>query len=299
MGLLLQSEASPGKYGDVFCWSFYFMKIIKKLNNNCALAEDNNGRNLVAFGKGIGFPQTPYELTDMSKVDRTFYDVREENIPMFMEADERVILLSIELLDYIRAHVGKDISDYLYYVLVDHINFAIQRYRNGVYVPMDLSREIRYNYQREYDIASECRSFINMKMNVSLPKDETSIIAMHIVESEETSVKSDREIDINQTIEKVLTLVKEELQIEMDQDDFNVYRFETHVRYLLLRLQKGEFETGNEEMYRVVKEKYPQIDTLCEKVMVLINKEMNVKVTDSEKLYLMMHMSRLSEKEKN
>ena len=31
------------------------MKIIKKINNNVALAQDDDGRNLVAFGKGIGF----------------------------------------------------------------------------------------------------------------------------------------------------------------------------------------------------------------------------------------------------
>ena len=273
------------------------MKIIKKLNNNCALAQDNNGRQLVAFGKGIGFPQTPYELTDLSKVDRTFYDVREENIPMFMEADEKVVLLSIELLDYIRAHVQKDISDYLYYVLVDHINFAIQRYKNGVYVPMDLSREIRYNYQREYDVATECRSMINRRMNVSLPKDEISIIAMHIVESEETTIRSDREIDIDHIAEMIMDQVRTDLNIEMDSDNFNVYRFETHVRYLLQRLQAGENEEGNDEMYQIMKEKYPSFHALCEKLSDLLLKEMNVKITDSEKLYLMMHISRLSEKE--
>ena len=273
------------------------MKIIKKLNNNCALAQDGNGRQLVAFGKGIGFPQTPYELSDLSKISRTFYDVREENIPMFMEADEKVILLSIELLDYIRAHVQKDISDYLYYVLVDHINFAIQRYRNGVYVPMDLSREIRYNYQREYDVATECRSLINRRMDVSLPKDEISIIAMHIVESEETSLRSDRDIDLNHLVDRIMEAVSEDLNIKMDSNNFNVYRFETHIRYLVQRLQKGESEVGNEEMYQIMKEKYPSFDVLCEKLSDLFLEEMNVKITDSEKLYLMMHISRLSEKE--
>ena len=32
------------------------MQIFKKINNNVALARDAKGRELVVFGKGIGFP---------------------------------------------------------------------------------------------------------------------------------------------------------------------------------------------------------------------------------------------------
>ena len=40
------------------------MKVIKKINNNVALCLDGNQRELIAFGKGIGFKPIPYELTD-------------------------------------------------------------------------------------------------------------------------------------------------------------------------------------------------------------------------------------------
>lgn len=272
------------------------MKIIKKINNNCAMAEDGNGRILVAFGKGIGFPEMPYELNDLSKIDRTFYDAKEEHIPLFKEADEKVVSLSMELLDYIRAHVNKDISDFLYYVLVDHINFSIQRYKNNVYVPMNLARDIKFNYQDEYNAALECWKIINHRMGINLPKDEASIIAMHIVESEEVSVRSQREIDINQIVDDVMQLIKKETGIDIDDGDFNVYRFETHLRYLIQRMQQNDFEQVGEEMYEIVREKYPEADSLAEKTSDILQKALNIKVTDSEKLYLMMHINRLSEK---
>ena len=44
------------------------MKVIKKINNNVALAQDAKGREMIVFGKGIGFPAMPYELTDLSVV---------------------------------------------------------------------------------------------------------------------------------------------------------------------------------------------------------------------------------------
>lgn len=50
------------------------MTVIKKINNNVAICRDGSQRELAAFGKGIGFPPTPYELTDLSKIDRTLAD---------------------------------------------------------------------------------------------------------------------------------------------------------------------------------------------------------------------------------
>ena len=49
------------------------MKVIKKINNNVALCVDNNKKELIAFGKGIGFPDMPYEIKDLSAISMTFY----------------------------------------------------------------------------------------------------------------------------------------------------------------------------------------------------------------------------------
>ena len=51
------------------------MKVIKKINNNVAVCLDNNEHELIAFGKGIGFPAMPYELLDLSLITRTYYGV--------------------------------------------------------------------------------------------------------------------------------------------------------------------------------------------------------------------------------
>ncbi|MBR4470911.1 MAG: PRD domain-containing protein [Erysipelotrichaceae bacterium] len=49
-------------------------------------------------------------------------------------------------------------------------------------------------------------------------------------------------------------------------------------------------------MYEIVREKYPEANSLAEKTSDILQKALNIKVTDSEKLYLMMHINRLSEK---
>lgn len=42
------------------------MIIVKKTNNNVAMARDDRGNELVVFGKGIGSYETPYYLEDES-----------------------------------------------------------------------------------------------------------------------------------------------------------------------------------------------------------------------------------------
>ena len=51
------------------------MKIIKNINNNYAIALDNDGTQLVVSGKGIGFGSTPREITDLKSINRTYYNL--------------------------------------------------------------------------------------------------------------------------------------------------------------------------------------------------------------------------------
>lgn len=51
------------------------MKIVRKINNNAAVAQDKKGREMVVLGRGVGFGTIPYELTDLSRIYRTFYEV--------------------------------------------------------------------------------------------------------------------------------------------------------------------------------------------------------------------------------
>ena len=64
------------------------MEVYKKINNNVALARDAKGRELVVFGKGIGFASMPYELTDLSRIQRTFYDVNEKYFALLRDVPE-------------------------------------------------------------------------------------------------------------------------------------------------------------------------------------------------------------------
>ena len=51
------------------------MQVIRRFNNNVVLCIDSNGREVVAFGKALGFHEIPYELKDLNKIERSYYGI--------------------------------------------------------------------------------------------------------------------------------------------------------------------------------------------------------------------------------
>lgn len=95
------------------------MKVIKKINNNVALGLDGNNHEVIIFGKGIGFEKMPYELTDLSRVDRTYYDIDRRYYGLLTEIPEKTFLLVTKLLDTARSKIQGNLNPNLVFVLAD------------------------------------------------------------------------------------------------------------------------------------------------------------------------------------
>ena len=110
------------------------MKVIKKINNNVAICLDSSNNELIALGKGIGFKKTPYELEDLTLVDRTFYDINPSIVALMDEVSEDLFQVSVEIVDKAKVYLKTDISDSFAFVLADHLHFAIYRSRQGIII---------------------------------------------------------------------------------------------------------------------------------------------------------------------
>lgn len=76
------------------------MKVIKKSNNNVAEYENSKGRRSIAFGNGIGFKAVPYELTDLSNINMTFYKLENHYERLIMEIPEEILSVSSDIVMY-------------------------------------------------------------------------------------------------------------------------------------------------------------------------------------------------------
>ena len=131
------------------------MKVIKKINNNVALCLDGNQRELIAFGKGIGFKPIPYELTDLSVIERTYYGISPEYQGLLKEIPKEIFDVSGMLVDLAANSIDADFNRNLVITLADHINFAIDRYKKNIHIKPPYVGNLAYLHEAEYKVATQ------------------------------------------------------------------------------------------------------------------------------------------------
>ena len=124
------------------------MKVIKNINNNVAICVDDNGHEVVAMGKGIGFSKPPYEV-DLSKIDRTYYSLDSHYVTLLSEIPEEVIDVTLEIVEKGSDYLGVNLSRTFWFSLCDHINFAIENVKNGLVISNPMTNEIKHLYEKE------------------------------------------------------------------------------------------------------------------------------------------------------
>lgn len=272
------------------------MKITKKINNNVALAQDAKGRELIVFGKGVGFPATPYELTDLSRVQRTFYDVDEKYFDLLRDVPQEVFLAADDIAETAREELGCPLNPNLTYVLADHLNYAIQRCREGVNLRTPLAYDIRHLYPQEYELAHSALSTLREQLQVALPDSEAVSIALHIITAEAEVGDMHATMLATKVITEISQLVEDNLDIHLDRDSFSYSRFAMHMRYLVQRMIEGKALDGDESMVAMLRtmcREYPQVYACVEQVTAFLEKNYHWHCTNEEQLYLLMHIHRV------
>lgn len=136
------------------------MLILKKINNNVALAASDDGREVVVFGKGIGFHEMPYELADESLIQRKFYNVPESLQDMVGTLPDDVLLAASDIACFASQQLGCKLSGGLPFILADHLQFAVQRDDDQLSAPNPLEHEVAFIYPRELEIGQAALAIV-------------------------------------------------------------------------------------------------------------------------------------------
>mgnify|MGYP002620646155 FL=1 len=272
------------------------MEVFKKINNNVALARDAKGRELVVFGKGIGFPAMPYELTDLTNVQRTFYDVNEKYFDLLRDVPEAVFLAADDIADTAREELNCSLNSNLTYALADHLNFAIQRSHEGLDVRVPLAYDIKHLYPQEYAIAKEGLHTLCRALGVTLPESETVSIAMHIITAENEVGDMHSTILTAKVISEISNLVEKTMCIKLDKDNFSFSRFAMHLRYLVQRMMRGKplnSDSAMDTMFMTMRKEYPDVYACVQQIDFFLQNTYDWSCSKEEQLYLIIHIHRV------
>ena len=275
------------------------MRIIKKINTSAALALDSSGQQVVVLGKGIGFPPVPYELDDISRIARTFYDVDPKYLSMIRDLPQQVVMACADVVEQAAIELDCQLNPNLPFTLADHVQFAMERLKKGVDLTMPIAYDIRHLYPKESAVAEMALQMLQEQTGMKLPPNEAINIAMHFINAEAESGDIHSLMLSMQVIAKVNEIVENSLHIQLDKDSYNYSRFATHLRYLIQRLQAGaqtDHVSGN--LRHTLMREYPDAYTCALKVTKYLKDTYNWKCSDDEVVYLIMHIQRVYEREK-
>lgn len=274
------------------------MKVIKKINNNVALCLDGNQRELIAFGKGIGFKPIPYELTDLSVIERTYYGISPEYQGLLKEIPKEIFDVSGMLVDLAANSIDADFNRNLVITLADHINFAIDRYKKNIHIKPPYVGNLAYLHEAECKVATQAVACINQRFGVRLPKEEAAAIALHLINAENSVAPKADFLDASTMISDVIDLIEKRENITIDRSGFNASRFITHMEYLLARIRNNEtLENNNDKLFNNLKQAYRETYLCAEDVRTYLQQKTGKNLGSEEMSYLMLHIERFCSRE--
>lgn len=276
------------------------MKAIRKINNNVAICIDNNEKELIAFGKGIGFQKMPYEITDLSIIQMTFYRIDSALYNMIEEIPDEILQVSAQIVAIAQNTLNCNLNPNLVISLADHINFAMVRLKKYKEMKIAFSFEIERLYPKETELARMAIKLIQKKLLVSLPESEITNIAMHFINAEEENEDIDKDINSENLIDEVTKIIEDYFSIEINRKEFIFNRFANHLRYYLNRVQNREqFVDDVGKMMEELKNDNPRAYECSILVANYIDDKLDSKHTKDELFYLMIHINRISKKLNN
>ena len=273
------------------------MKIDKIINNNIVSAIEADGKEVVIMGRGLGFGMKPGKEIPEGKIEKVFRLDSQNSTDKFKELLANLplehIQASTEIINYAKSVLNRRLNQSIYITLTDHINFAIERFKERMVFTNPLLNEIKTFYKEEYLVGEYAVALIERRIGIKLPVDEAGFIALHIVNAEYNTAMRDT-IDITTLIQNVVKIVKEYFSMDLDETSLNYQRFVTHLRFLAQRIIGGEMlNSENPEFNQLISQMYPEEYACSLKLKDYIQVTYHHDVTEEETAYLAVHIKRI------
>ena len=272
------------------------MQILKVINNNVVSAYNENGKEGIVTGKGIGFQKKPKDMIDDTKIEKTFrlddeftreFERVVADIPYeYMAVVGQIITMASELMDH-------ELSKGIYISLLDHLHYAIIRQKEGIQIPNTLLWEIRRFYSAEYQIGLYALDLIKKELLVSLPEDEAGFIAMHILNAELGSDMKKTAM-VPDILKDVYNIIGYSAKHKIDETTIYYDRFVIHMKFLIERIVKNIEYTGqNDALCDMIREQFPESYRCALRIQTYLKSRMDYDVPEEELSYLAIHIENL------
>lgn len=271
--------------------------IQKLINNNVVFSLDENGNEIILFGKAIGFNKKRGDRIAAAAVIKRFEmaDPNQKNYltnlvetiqPVYIDLAAKIISLFEENLDI-------KVNDMMIISLSDHLSNAVANKQEGFEVPLDILTEIKNVYPKEFRIATEALGLVEQELSVSLGEDEAGYIVLHYLNSAGSQYRSDaKERLLFQ--ERMIDVIEGFYSCHLDRSTLYYTRFLTHLSFLYSRLHtEGALSGSGFTVYDILQKEYPRLCDCVEQCAQTIERCFATTVNEEEKGYLAIHIKNM------
>lgn len=274
------------------------MKIHQVINNNLVFTQDEQGNEIVAVGRGIGFQSRRGDPIDQSKIEKIFtlQNETEKNRFMLMvqEIPYETISFGIRVCDYIASCSSKQINrKFLLIPLVDHINTTLERYRQDMRLDASVLWSIRFLYREEFKIAQDVVDMMISTFNLPIDDSEACYITLHIINAE-LDLDSKDGYRVNAIVETAVQTLEECLDMSLNKESVDFSRFVAHLQFFAKRIVTNAFwDDEEDEISKVIRLQYKSAYRYAQTILSRLEEQFDFKASKSEYTYLTIHIARL------
>lgn len=273
------------------------MKIKKILNNNAVIAVNDKNEEVVAMGKGLAFQARNGQDLQPDKIDKLFVLGTKEKDSHFeqliSEIDLSELEFAVEMVNFARMELGKNLGSGIYLALIDHINTCKERAELGAYVQNSLTWDIKRLYKDEFKTGQQIVARMNVRFGAQFDDNEAAVIATHLINAEK-DLDMDTVYNVTRLVNSVLNIVKYEFSLVYDEDALSYYRFVTHLQFFAERLFSNKtFQDDSGELYDLVRSRYSDIFVCTAKVVSFVKRRYGYDMSSEEQAYLTVHIAKV------
>lgn len=275
------------------------MKIIKIVNNNIVTSLDEQNREIIVMGRGLGFGRKPGMPIEDEKVEKVFrLNSAGENqklVDIIQDIPLEHIKAADQIIEYAKSMLGERLKETIYLSLIDHIDGAIDRYKNQIQFTNPLLWEIKQYYPSEFKVGVQSLSILRKMLRIELPVDEAAFIALHFITAE-YDTKMDVTFDIPRLIDDIIAIVESEFSIKIDKESIHYERFITHLKFFAARvLQAKQMPDDDDFLFRnMIRDQYKKSYACAQMIRQRLGECYKVTISEEEVVYLTVHIKRVT-----
>lgn len=279
------------------------MRISRIYNNNVALTVNHLGQEAVVIGRGIAFGKRKGQMIDPAAIEQTFVPERGmsgERLSLTLsEIPAEILSIATGLESRVRADGVLELSNSFIIPLADHLHYAVMRAREGVRVDYPLAPEVTLLYPREVEYGRSVIAAVREHLQVQMDPGEAIPLALHLVNAQFATADMSQAFRMTEVFAQVFEIIEASYERTLDPDSVSAARFITHLRYLFVRASReGEPQeidgVSQPSLLAALRADAPRAFACAQKVLLVLQMQLNHSLTRDELTYLTIHIARLA-----